>query len=147
MAANKIVDRDAWLTARLELLEQEKALDRRRDELSAARRALPWVRVTTDYAFTGPSGTTQLVDLFAGRWQLIIYHFMLGTDWEAGCPSCSYLADHFDGMLIHLANRDTSFAAVSIAGIDTIEAYRQRMNWQFTWVSSAGVIDQELDEA
>ena len=136
MKPSKIVSRAEWLSARLDLLEAEKALDRRRDKISRARRELPWVRVEAEYEFDGPGDRMSFADLFGGCRQLIVYHFMLGPSWEAGCPSCSYLADHFDGMLAHLAQRDTSFAAVSRASIDEIESYKARMGWQFPWVSS-----------
>ena len=138
MKQTQIVSREEWLSRRLALLEEEKALDRERDRVSALRRSLPWQPVVTDYVFAGADGSVTLSDLFAGHSQLIVYHFMLGEGWEAGCPSCSYLADHFDGMLAHLAARDTGFAAVSKAGIDSIEAYRRRMGWSFPWVSSSG---------
>jgi predicted dithiol-disulfide oxidoreductase (DUF899 family) len=138
MTDPNIVSRDEWLNARMALLEEEKAFDRRRDELSSARRALPRVQMETDYAFTGVDGPVLFSGLFGGHSQLIVYHFMLGPSWEAGCPSCSYLADHFDGMLAHLAHRDTSFVAVSSAPIEEIEKYKQRMGWSFPWVSSAG---------
>lgn len=139
MQQRNIVDYDEWLAARLELLDAEKELDRRRDAVSAARRELPWVRVETDYEFAGPDGPVTLGELFGERSQLIVYHFMYGPDWEdGGCPSCSYLADHFDGMLPHLAARDTSFVAVSRATVAQIEAYQRRLGWRFPWVSSAG---------
>jgi predicted dithiol-disulfide oxidoreductase (DUF899 family) len=134
-----IVDRDEWLARRLELLEAEKAFDRQRDELSRTRRELPWARVATDYVFEGSAGPVSLGNLFDSCSQLIVYHFMFGPSWEAGgCPSCSYLADHFDGMLPHLAQRDTRFVAVSSAGVEQIESYKSRMGWKFPWVSSAG---------
>ncbi len=138
MTSPKIASRDDWLIARLDLLEAEKALDRQRDEISKARRELPRVRVDTDYVFDGPDGLVSLNELFGDHRQLIVYHFMFGTSWEAGCSSCSYIADHFDGMLVHLAQRDTSFVAVSKAGIEKIEQYKTRMGWDFPWVSSAG---------
>jgi predicted dithiol-disulfide oxidoreductase (DUF899 family) len=138
MTDPNVVSRDEWLNARMALLDEEKAFDRRRDELSSARRALPRVRMESDYEFTGADGPVSFSQLFGGRSQLIVYHFMLGPSWEAGCPSCSYLADHFDGMLAHLAHRDTSFVAVSSAPIEEITKYKQRMGWRFPWVSSAG---------
>jgi predicted dithiol-disulfide oxidoreductase (DUF899 family) len=138
MTDSNIVSRDEWLSARLNLLEEEKAFDRRRDELSSARRALPRVQLETDYSFVSVDGPAPLSGLFGDCSQLIVYHFMLGPSWEAGCPSCSYLADHFDGMLAHLAHRDTAFVAVSSARIEEIEKYKKRMGWNFPWVSSAG---------
>jgi len=137
MTHQKVVSRDEWLANRLDLLEAEKELDRLRDELSRVRRALPWVRVDSDYAFEGIDGPVSLGDLFKDRSQLIVYHFMYHPSWEeGGCPSCSYLADHFDGMLDHLAQRDTSFVAISKATIEQIENYKARMGWNFPWVSS-----------
>jgi predicted dithiol-disulfide oxidoreductase (DUF899 family) len=138
MTTHKIVQPDEWLTARLELLEAEKALDRQRDKVSKARRELPWVRVEAEYLFDAPDGPVSLAELFGSHHQLVVYHFMFGPDWDAGCPSCSYLADHFDGMLTHLAQRDTGFVAVSRTGVDRIEDYRERMGWHFPWVSSLG---------
>jgi predicted dithiol-disulfide oxidoreductase (DUF899 family) len=132
----RIVSRDEWLVARRQHLDREKALTRLRDELSAERRALPWVRIGMNYVFDGPRGPETLSDLFAGRNQLIVYHFMFGPDWEQGCPSCSFLSDHFDPALIHLAHRDVTLCAVSRAPIARIEAFRKRMGWQFHWVSS-----------
>jgi predicted dithiol-disulfide oxidoreductase (DUF899 family) len=127
-----------WLFARLALLRKEKAFDRARDALSASRRQLPWVQVDQDYAFTTPTGKKTLAELFAGRSQLIVYHFMLGPDWEEGCRGCSYVSDHFDGALPHLAARDVSFTAVSSAPLKKINAFKKRMGWKFPWASSAG---------
>jgi predicted dithiol-disulfide oxidoreductase (DUF899 family) len=135
---HKVVSRAEWLAARKAHLINEKALTRARDRLSAERRALPWVKVDKDYVFEGASGKMKLGDLFDGRSQLIVYHFMLGPDWGEGCPSCSYLADHFDGAAIHLAHRDVTLIAVSRAPFSEIEAYQQRMGWRFPWVSSYG---------
>ena len=134
----KIVSADEWLTARKELLAQEKELTRRRDELAAERRRLPWVRVDKPYAFDGPLGRQTLSDLFAGRSQLIVYHFMFGPGWKEGCPSCSLASDHFDGSLVHLAVRGVSFAAVSRAPYAEIRPFQERMGWRFHWVSSFG---------
>jgi predicted dithiol-disulfide oxidoreductase (DUF899 family) len=120
------------------LLAKEKEVTRQRDELSRQRRALPWVKVDTNYVFEGPRGRMPLLDLFNGCSQLIIYHFMLGPGWPEGCPSCSFLADHFDGALPHLAQRDVSFAAVSRATMAEIAAFKKRMGWSFPWVSSNG---------
>lgn len=131
-----VVSRDQWLNARREFLAAEKALTRQRDELSRKRRELPWERVETNYVFDGPNGPQTLADLFAGRNQLIVYHFMLGADWEEGCPSCSYLADHFEGAQIHLAHRDVTLAVVSQAPLPRIQAFQRRMGWRFHWVSA-----------
>jgi predicted dithiol-disulfide oxidoreductase (DUF899 family) len=135
---HKVVSRDEWLAARKAHLAKEKALTKARDELSAERRALPWVKVEKNYVFDTPSGKKTLGDLFGGRSQLIVYHFMLGPDWGEGCPSCSYLADHFDGAALHLAHRDVTLTVVSRAPLAEIEAYKKRMGWRFPWVSSHG---------
>ena len=131
-----VVSRDEWLTARKALLAREKEFSKTRDRLSAARRALPWVKIDKNYLFDGPAGKETLADLFAGRSQLMIYHFMLGPGWKQGCPSCSFIADHFDGAAIHLAQRDVTLAAVSRAPLAEIDAYEKRMGWKFKWVSS-----------
>ena len=133
-----VVSREEWLQARKALLQDEKAHTRRRDELSRKRRQLPWVSVQEDYVFDGPEGSVKLSDLFSGRTQLVIYHFMFGPDWAEGCPSCSLVADNIDGALIHLANRDATLVMVSRAPIDKIEAFRKRMGWHCRWVSSYG---------
>ena len=133
-----VVTREEWLTARRALLEQEKALTRARDALSAARRELPMVRIETRYVFEGPDGPTTLLDLFDGRRQLVVYHFMFEPGWDEGCPSCSYLADNAVGAIVHLEARDTAFAMVSRAPFAAIEAFRRRMGWELTWVSSFG---------
>ena len=133
-----VVSQTEWLAARQALLAKEKEFTRQRDELSRQRRALPWVKVDAGYVFEGPQERTPLSDLFDGRSQLIVYHFMLGPGWPEGCPSCSFLADHFDGALPHLAQRDVSFAAVSRAPMAEIGAFKQRMGWGFPWVSSHG---------
>lgn len=135
---NDIVSREDWLAARLELLSAEKALTRQREDVAAKRRALPWTRVDKDYRFESPEGPRTLAGLFDGRSQLVIYHFMLGPDWTAGCKSCSFWADSFEGTAIHLAHRDVTFAAVSRAPLERIEAYRRRMGWTFPWFSSHG---------
>ena len=132
----QVSSREAWLRARKALLAKEKAFNVQRDALSAARRKLPMVPLEKDYVFKGPDGRRALGELFAGRRQLIVYHFMFGPDWDEGCPACSFVADHFDGALPHLAARDTSFAVVSRAPIAKIEAFRQRMGWRFAWLSS-----------
>jgi predicted dithiol-disulfide oxidoreductase (DUF899 family) len=135
---NRIVSRDEWLTARRALLAHEKEATRLRDKVNAERLTLPWVRVEQHYAFDTPSGQKTLAELFAGRSQLIVYHFMLGPDWQAGCPGCSFLADHLDGALPHLEHHDVSLVAVARAPLDKIEAYKTRMGWHFPWVSSFG---------
>ena len=138
MARNQVVSREEWLSARKQLLEKEKAFTRERDAMSQARRSLPWVRVAEDYVFEGAGGKRSLSDLFGGRSQLIVYHFMYGPDWEAGCKSCSYLADHFEPAVIHLNQRDVSFVAVSRAPLAKLDAFKKRMGWTFEWVSSLG---------
>lgn len=135
---HKIVPPAEWLAARKELLKKEKEFTRLRDELSRQRRELPWEKVEKKYVFDGPNGKETLADLFGGKSQLIIYHFMFGPDWKEGCPSCSLLADHFDGSLPHLAARDVRFAVVSRAPLAQIEAFKNRMGWRFKWVSSYG---------
>jgi predicted dithiol-disulfide oxidoreductase (DUF899 family) len=130
--------REAWLRARVELLHAEKELTRRRDELARQRRALPWVVVDKDYTFETVDGARSLVDLFDGRGQLLLYHFMFGVDWDEGCPSCSFWADNFDGVGVHLSHRDVTFLAASRAPLEKLLAYRDRMGWTFPWVSSAG---------
>lgn len=137
MTEHKIVDREAWLAARRELLAKEKAFTRERDALSAMRRELPWVKVDKSYAFETVSGEKSLGDLFAGRGQLLVYHFMLGPDWEQGCKSCSFWADNFDGIDVHLAHRDVTFLTISSAPLAKIEPFKSRMGWSFDWVSSA----------
>jgi len=132
----KVVSREEWLVARKKLLAKEKQLTRQRDAIAAERRQLPWVKVEKNYAFDSPSGKKTLADLFDGRSQLIVYHFMFGPEWQEGCPSCSFNMDHTDGALVHLAQRDVSFAAVSRAPISKIEAFKKRMGWKFPWVSS-----------
>lgn len=133
-----IVGRDEWMTARNAHLQREKEFTRLRDELSRARRELPWLEVTEDYVFEGPEGPLDLSDLFGDCSQLIVYHFMLGPGWIEGCPSCSFWADNFEGIGIHLAHRDTALVAVSRAPLEDIQAYKQRMGWTFPWVSSCG---------
>jgi len=138
MTGQKTATREAWRAARLELLEAEKDLMRRSDALAERRRALPWVKVTKPYHFEGADGRKSLAELFAGRSQLIVYHFMFGADWKEGCPSCSFWADNFEGIPIHLAHRDATLVAVSRAPYEKLAAYRQRMGWTFAWYSSAG---------
>jgi predicted dithiol-disulfide oxidoreductase (DUF899 family) len=133
---SKIVSEAEWVSARKDFLAKEKEFTRLRDELSRQRRELPWHKVEKLYAFEGSKGKESLASLFDGRHQLIVYHFMLGPGWEEGCKSCSYLADHFDGTTLHLANRDTTLVVVSHAPIAEIEAFKKRMGWKFKWVSS-----------
>ena len=128
--------REEWLEARLALLEAEKAFTRQSDALAARRQALPWVRVEKEYRFDTADGTASLPDLFAGRSQLLVYHFMFGPDYQAGCPSCSAIADGFDGVVVHLANHDVTLMAVSRAPLGKLEAFKQRMGWSFPWASA-----------
>lgn len=130
--------REEWLAARLELLEAEKELTRRSDQLAKQRQALPWVRVDKDYRFETDEGSASLADLFQGRSQLLVYHFMFGPDYKAGCPACSAIADGFDGFVIHLANHDVTLSAVSRAPLAKLKAYKRRMGWTFPWASSHG---------
>jgi predicted dithiol-disulfide oxidoreductase (DUF899 family) len=130
--------RDEWLKARIALLKEEKEHTRRGDELARRRQALPWVRIDETYRFETDEGGTTLADLFAGRSQLLIYHFMFGPDYKAGCPSCSAVADGFDRSVVHLANHDVTLAAVSRAPLAKLRAYKQRMGWTFPWASSHG---------
>jgi len=130
--------REEWLAARLELLEAEKELTRRSDELAQRRQELPWVRVEKEYRFETDAGRASLADLFRGRSQLLVYHFMFGPDYTAGCPSCSTIADGFDGFSVHLANHDVTLSAVSRAPLAKLQAYKQRMGWTFSWASSLG---------
>jgi predicted dithiol-disulfide oxidoreductase (DUF899 family) len=138
MPQHRVVSREQWIEARKALLAEEKKLTRQRDEISRKRRELPWVRVEKDYVFDTPSGRRTLADLFAGRSQLIIYHFMFGPEWKEGCPSCSLVADHIDGAVPHLAARDVTLTMVSRASLAKIEAFKKRMGWRFPWVSSCG---------
>ncbi len=138
MAKHQIVSQDQWLTARRALLAEEKAFTEARDRLSQARRALPWVRLDKPYVFRGAKGEGNLADLFDGRGQLIVYHFMLGPDWNEGCKSCSFWMDNFSGIETHLNQRDVSFVAVSRAPLEKLDAFKRQMGWTFTWVSSLG---------
>lgn len=133
-----IVTREQWLAERRALLAREKELTQLNDRLAAARRALPWVRLPQDYVFDTPDGPRRLADLFQGRRQLLVQHFMFGPGWAEGCPSCSFMADHLDAMAPHLAQRDISLLVVSRAPLAEIEAFRHRMGWQFAWASSHG---------
>lgn len=133
-----VVSREEWLEARRALLAKEKEMTHLRDRVNAERQALPWVRVDRDYVFDTSTGPKTLAALFDGRSQLMIYHFMLGPDWQAGCPGCSFLADHLDGTLPHLNHHDVTLVAISRAPLEKIEAYKRRMGWTFPWVSAFG---------
>ncbi|MFT4003427.1 MAG: thioredoxin family protein [Rhizobium sp.] len=133
---NQVVSRDVWLEARRRLLAREKEATHLRDRVNAERLALPWVKVEKDYVFDTAAGRKTLADLFDGRSQLIVYHFMLGPDWDAGCTGCSFLADHLDGTLPHLNHHDVTLVAASRAPLEKVEAYKKRMGWDFPWVSS-----------
>jgi predicted dithiol-disulfide oxidoreductase (DUF899 family) len=138
MESHEIVGPDEWLAARKRHLIEEKEFTRLRDRLSAQRRALPWVRVDKAYAFDGPNGSETLAELFGGKSQLIIQHFMFAADWEAGCKSCSFWADGYNGFAVHLEHRDVAFVAVSTAPLAKLDAFKKRMGWNFKWVSAAG---------
>src|SRR5262245_23171400 len=135
---HRIVSQEEWIAARKQHLRREKELTRLRDQLSAERRDLPWVKVDKAYVFDGPDGKEKLADLFAGRSQLIIYHFMFSPEWGQGCPSCSFLADHIDGANQHLKHHDVSLVVVSRAPLAKIQPFKKRLGWQFKWVSSYG---------
>jgi predicted dithiol-disulfide oxidoreductase (DUF899 family) len=138
MTKHPVVSRAEWITARKRHLEQEKEMTRMRDRLSEERRSLPWVKVEKTYVFDTPDGKKTLSDLFDGRSQLIVHHFMFHPDWKAGCKSCSFDADHAEGALVHLDNHDVSYVRISRAPLEKIEAYRKRMDWTARWVSSFG---------
>lgn len=138
MKPNAVVSREEWLAERKRLLAKEKEFTRLRDELSSERRELPWVRVEKDYVFDAPGGKQTLSDLFEGRSQLVVYHFMFGPNWEQGCKSCSFWADNFNGIIVHLNHRDVTMVAVSRAPLEKLEPFRKRMGWGFKWVSSFG---------
>ncbi len=138
MEQHPIVSQEEWLAARTDFLRKEKEFTRQRDRLNAERRALPWVKVEKNYVFDTPAGEQTLADLFAGRSQLIVKHFMFGPDWEEGCVGCSFGADHMDGILVHLEHHDVSYVAVSRAPLAKIETFKRRMGWRFRWVSAAG---------
>jgi predicted dithiol-disulfide oxidoreductase (DUF899 family) len=138
MSDHKIGTREEWLAARLELLEAEKALTRRSDELALMRQRLPWVRVDKQYHFDTDEGRASLADLFRGRSQLLIYHFMFGPEFAAGCPVCSTIADGFDGFAVHLAHHDVTLGAISRAPLEKLQTYKRRMGWSFPWASSFG---------
>src|SRR4030081_3247439 len=138
MAKNKTATQKEWLAARMELLKAEKELTRRSDELARRRQELPWVRIDENYRFETDEGRASLADLFRGRSQLLVYHFMFGPDYKAGCPSCSAIADGFNGLVVHLVNHDVAFSAVSLAPLAKLQAYKRRMGWTFPWSSSLG---------
>jgi predicted dithiol-disulfide oxidoreductase (DUF899 family) len=138
MEKHKIVSKDEWVAARKQLLAKEKEFTRLRDALSRERRNLPWERVDKPYVFEGPNGRESLADLFAGRSQLIVYHFMFDPDWEAGCKSCSFWADNFNGIVPHLNQRDVTFVAISHAPLAKLQAFAARLGWSFKWLSSSG---------
>jgi len=135
---SRVVSHEQWVTERVAFMAKEKELTRLREELSRQRRELPWEKVTKSYVFDGPSGRETLADLFGDRSQLVVYHFMFGPDWEEGCPGCSFWADSFDGLGVHLRARDTSFVAISRAPFAKIDPFKRRMGWSFKWVSSGG---------
>src|SRR5438093_10564788 len=134
----KVVSQKDWLAARKKLLVKEKKFSKLRDELNVQRRKLPWVKIEKEYVFDGPTGKVTLADLFCGKSQLLIYHFMFGPGWKEGCSHCSFWADHFDSANIHIGQRDTAFAVVSRAPLKEIEPFKRRMGWRFKWVSSVG---------
>jgi len=138
MEEHKVVSREEWLVARTQHLAKEKEFTRLRDQLSAERRRLPWVKIEKEYVFDGPNGKESLADLFDGRSQLIVYHFMFHPSWPEGCPHCSFWADNFNGIAVHLAHRDVTFIAVSKARLEQLEAFKKRMGWSFKWVSGSG---------
>jgi len=138
MPKHKTGTREQWLAARLALLKDEKELTRRSDELARRRQELPWVRIDKQYRFDTDEGKASLADLFRGRSQLLVYHFMFGPEYTAGCPSCSAIADGFDGSVVHLANHDVTLSAVSRAPLAKLQAYKRRMGWTFPWASSFG---------
>lgn len=137
MKAHAVVSRQEWLAARTAFLAKEKEFTRLRDELSRQRRELPWVKVDKLYVFEGPSGKETLAELFGKRSQLIVYHFMFSPEWDEGCPHCSFWADHYDGMVVHLDHRDATFVVISRAPLAKIQAFKNRMGWRFKWVSSS----------
>jgi len=136
MSSHVVVSKEEWSVARKALLTKEKAFTRQRDQLSKERQTMPWVKVEKTYVFESPNGPKTLPDLFDGRSQLVVYHFMFGPDWDAGCKSCSFLADHFNPAIVHLHQRDVSMVAVSRAPLNNLRQYQKRMGWDFLWVSS-----------
>lgn len=137
MQPNRIVAQAEWVEARKEFLRKEKEFSRLRDQLSQQRRELPWVKVEKEYVFDGPEGPESLSDLFAGRSQLIVYHFMYGPDWDEGCKSCSFMADNYDDIIVHLNQRDVTMVTISRAPLEKLLAFQKRMGWHFKWLSSA----------
>ena len=138
VAHSKVVSRAKWTSARKQLLAEEKLLTRQRDEIDRKRRELPWVKIEKTYVFDGPGGQESLADLFAGRSQLIVSHFMFGPGWKEGCVGCSFRSDHVDGALTHLEHHDVSLVTISRAPLPEIQAFQQRMGWRFRWLSSYG---------
>ena len=138
MTTHEVVSKDEWVEARKRLLAKEKEFTRMRDQLSAERRALPWMRIDKDYTFDGPNGRETLAQLFGDRSQLVVYHFMFAPEWDVGCKSCSFWADNFNGITAHLRQRDVAFAAISRAPLAKLQAFAQRLGWTFKWVSSQG---------
>jgi predicted dithiol-disulfide oxidoreductase (DUF899 family) len=138
MTTHETVSKNEWLQARKELLAEEKKFTRLRDQLSAKRRALPWLRIDKEYVFEGPGGRETLAQLFAGRSQLVVYHFMFAPEWDEGCRGCSFWADNFNGIIPHLEQRDVTFVAISRAPIPKLQAFAKRLGWTFKWLSSAG---------
>ena len=138
ITGHKVVSREEWIAARKELLAKEKEVTRLRDKLSAERRKLPWVKVEKNYVFDGPTGKETLADLFDGRSQLFVKHFMLGPGWKEGCVGCSFEVDHIEGALVHLEHHDVTYVAISRVPLAEIEAFKKRMGWRFKWVSSYG---------
>ncbi|HWE24167.1 MAG TPA: DUF899 domain-containing protein [Myxococcales bacterium] len=134
----RIVSQSEWLEARKELLAEEKKFTRMRDQLSAKRRALPWLRIDKEYVFEGPNGRETLAELFAGRSQLVVYHFMFAPEWDEGCRGCSFWADNFNGIISHVQQRDVTFVAISRAPLTKLQAFAKRLGWTFKWVSSGG---------
>jgi predicted dithiol-disulfide oxidoreductase (DUF899 family) len=138
MEKHRVVSREQWIEARTDFLAREKEFTRMRDQISQQRRELPWVRVDKEYVFDGPDGKVTLAELFAGKSQLIVYHFMFDPTWDAGCKSCSFWADNYNSIVVHLNHRDANVVAISRAPIAKLQAYRKRMGWSFRWVSSSG---------
>ncbi len=137
MKKAKVVSKEQWLDARLQLLKKEKAHSRARDELTRARQQMPWAELDKEYVFEGPDGKEPMISLFADKDQLIVYHFMFGADWEEGCKSCSFVADHYEPSVVHIAHRDVSLVTISRAPWQKLEAYKKLMGWTFRWLSSA----------